>query len=313
MIRSKLDNIIKKNNEYICNIDSKSIVVKYIVPLGYLNNCVPTGYAHLLEHLYIKSNYRYLEELEGLGVQFNGVTKERYMEIILIDPSGEIIEKELNNYKLDNLFKSNFTNKDLEIEKNTIIQEHKILQKNMSYNDVNIMLGSIDEIKNFELDILNNFREDIEKDIKKIVFKNLKNNSIHSANKIEWVRSVNILEFFKGKDSVKLVLEDDFYARILIYVIKILLDSVYKLNDMKINNNNSMITVVIPVSYDRLIDIISNYKINSYNRYKLKLEASFKFLSDEVTYLVNHFHNYRFINELYYLDDWENILYEKNN
>jgi len=312
MIKSKLDKIIIKDNEYIYVTNSKNIVVKYVLPLGSLSKNVPTGYIHLLEHLYIKANHRYLTKLENLGVHFNGVTRENHMEIILIDPSGEVLNEELNNFKLDNLFKTEFTDKELEIEKDTIIQEHKMLQKTIDHNNVNITLGSIDEIKKFNLRTLNNIRKNFEKDFKKIIFKNIKVDNIYSTNKIEWVSKVEILGYITRDGNISLSLKDNFYSEIFIYVINILLDPVFRLQDIKLVRNNDMVTLNIPVSYDKLIHMVENHKINAYDRYNLKLKASFKFLSDQVTYIINHFYKYGLISELYYLDNWEKILYARN-
>lgn len=98
---------------------------------------IDTGYLHLLEHMIIRNN---LELLTKESIEFNGYTDDT-MSIEIMSKSGiQLIAKKFSPY-------------DLNIEKQLIIKERLIYPEIDKKS--NQILGTIDEINSFSVNILN--------------------------------------------------------------------------------------------------------------------------------------------------------------
>lgn len=312
----------KSVNEYIYTINENVIVVKYLIPFGHTSKELPPGYAHLIEHMYISSNYEYLKELEKKGVRFNATTTENSIEITLIDPTGDILNDSIKNNKKENLLYSVFTEKELELEKKVILNEYNILEKTMGEKEVESMIGSKNNIEMFCLDKLNKYHRLITPKFIKISFmpsltNNFKNNNENFKKENSWVSDIHILKMEKDKDKTILLLEDNYSSRILFYSLRIFFDQILGLGYPYYNIKGENFEVILPVKYDLFKEYIYKYKINSLKRYKLKTALSFKFLSDEVLNFIKlmnlYFDDYDIQDEKFYLENWENAIEECTN
>ena len=132
--------------------DSPIDILKLIVPIGFDTQEVDTGYAHLIEHLVIRSNYDILGDIEVHGGWFNGTTREHEMEIVIYcDPdSGDYSVEELVD-KLRLTFK-NLTQKEFEEELDVIQKEYSALILRDAPESVGRRIGNLSQIGMFELD-----------------------------------------------------------------------------------------------------------------------------------------------------------------
>ena len=110
-----------------------------------------SGYAHLIEHMIIQANKKYLTYLEKQGIQFNAETKDCMTEYIFIDLQSELLLDELKEGNLEKIFDTGFKEEALAIERGTIAQEHLLLSNQMDEADVSEMIGNREEIANFKL------------------------------------------------------------------------------------------------------------------------------------------------------------------
>ncbi|SFU81304.1 hypothetical protein SAMN04487886_11824 [Clostridium sp. DSM 8431] len=305
-------------NEYFYDIDNDVDVIKYIIPCGYSSQDIPSGYAHLLEHMYINSNYKYLKELEKQGVRFNGATYDKFMVIDLIDSTGKNILRNSNFIKENKIMKNEFLEKQLQLEKKTIAQELGILRKTLGTEKADYMLGSPEEVKGFSINKLNEVYGKVQDKYVRVIFGNSQNNEslseFRSKNEMSWLKALAIKSIKHDKDSFFIYLKDSYNARILFYSLYIFFDKDLQLGSPDYRVEAKDIIITVPVNYSKFESVISHYKENSINRYILRNSLSFKSLSSEVENIINifneYFDDYSIENSEFYFENWESVIRE---
>lgn len=305
-------------NEYFYDIDNDVDVIKYIIPCGYSSENIPLGYAHLLEHMYINSNYDYLKEIEKQGIRFNGSTYDNFMVIELIDSTGKYILRNSDFIKENEMIKNKFLEEQLELEKKTIAQELGILRKTLGAEKADYMLGNSEEINAFSISKLNEVYDKVSDKYVRVVFRNSQNheclNDINFKNEVSWVKKISIKSIKDDKDSFYIQLKDDYNARILFYSLYIFFDKDLQLGTPNYRVESKDIIINVPVSYSKFEEVISLYKNNSINRYMLRNSLSFKSLSSEVENIINifneYFDEYSIKDSKFYFENWESVIRE---
>ncbi|WP_251861394.1 insulinase family protein [Clostridium sp. Marseille-Q2269] len=312
----------KSSNQYLYKIDEDVIVMKYLIPVGYKSKNISCGYAHLLEHMYINSNYSYLKDIEKKGVRFNATTTENLIEITLIDATGKLLLDKLKDVHKDMFLYSTFNEKQLQLEKKTILQEHNILKKTLGTKNADFMIGTEKDIDSFYVDKLNKYSKVIRDKNIKIIFSSLSisentGNKENINKKCNWIDHIMILNITNYKGETHILLEDNCSGRILFYSLHIFFDEILKLGSPSYNTKHNKFEIILPVEYDLFKEYVLKYKMNSLIRYKLKTNISFKFLCDEVRNIINLIYvpygDCTFIDESFYLKNWEKVIGEYAN
>lgn len=308
-------NIRHQNGIIYFDMDSDVTVVKFVMPLGFVDLIQKNGYAHLIEHMVIQENKKYLTHLEKQGIQFNAETKDCMTEYIFIDLQSDLLLDELKNGNLEKIFKTEFKEESLEIEKGTIAQEHLLLSTQMDEADVSDMIGNREEIANFKLARADGIKEDIYPKYSTMVFTNsgiveIKNGRegiyIDEAN---WFNEVTFLNFVRCQDYTEFEVKSGIHSEILAYCLRILFCDTILDYRLKLQRYEENIRIKIIGDIDNIKNVIQ-YKSNAYHHYYLLL-TSFKYLCNEVTYVTYHLVNNIDIEKMYMSDDWEEKLFEK--
>lgn len=311
-----IENIQKQRDGTVrFQMDSDVVVIKFLIPLGFADLIQKSGYAHLIEHMIVQSNKKYLIYLEKQGIQFNAETKDSMTEYIFIELQDGILQDELSSGDLEQIFETEFEEKGLSIEKNTILQEHLLLCSRLEEAEVNEMIGSREEIEKFELDrakkihneqdgkystiIFGNFEQDDREDfrLKKMTFEE------------DWIEKVTFEEVIRGEHKVEILVKKDKYGELLSYCLKILFCGMVTDYALKIVHKSEHIRIVIKGEVSRLKEV-NRYKENAYHHYYLLL-TSFKYLCNEVTYVARYLEGNPDIEKTYFKSDWEEKFCDK--
>ena len=310
-----IENIRDQDGIIYFDMDSDVTVVKFIIPLGFADMIQKSGYAHLIEHMIIQANKQYLTRLEKQGIQFNAETKDCMTEYIFIDLQSDLLMTELKKGNLEKIFKTEFNEKEVQIERGTIAQEHLLLCNQMEEDDVDEMIGNCEEIQDFELSRANKIRDTIYSKYNAMVFANsgvpeVKNCREHiHIDEYHWFNEVTFLKIEKGNGYSEIELKRDINSEILTYCLRILFCDMLKEYKLKIKRTNERICVKILGNIGNIKSVIQ-YKNNAYHHYYLLL-TSFKYLCNEVTYVTQYLTNTIDIEKVYMSSDWEEKLCEK--
>lgn len=310
-----MDNIRYQGDIIYFDMNSDVTIVKFLIPLGFADLIQKSGYAHLIEHMIIQANKKYLTYLEKQGIQFNAETKDCMTEYIFIDLQSELLLDELKRGNLEKIFDTGFNEEALAIERGTIAQEHLLLSNQMDEADVSEMIGNREEIANFKLARADTIKKGIYSKYHTMVFTNsgipeIKNDR-HEANidEFHWFEDITFYKFVKGSDYVEIEMNRDIYSEILTYCLRILFCDMLKDYGIKIKRCKEDISVKIIGDVNNIRGIIQ-YKSNAYHHYYLLL-TSFKYLCNEVTYVTQHLVNNIDIEKVYMSGNWEEKLCEK--
>lgn len=308
-------NIRSENGITYFDLDSDITVVKFVIPLGFADLIQRSGYAHLIEHMIIQANKKYLTYLEKQGIQFNAETKDCMTEYIFIDLQSKMLLDELKRGNLEKIFDTKFEENELTIEKGTIAQEHLLLSNQMEEEEVSKMIGNPKEIANFQLEKTDKIRQKKYSKYDTMVFTNSfgKETAFKSEKKIvnehEWFERIKFLNVNRFSNGIELKIEKSLYAEILAYNLRILFCDMLKEYKLKVEHSMEDINVKIIGDIEK-IESVMQYKQNAYHYYYLLL-TSFKHLCNEVTYVTKHLANNIDIEKLYMENNWEEKFCEK--
>lgn len=145
--------MIKKIGErqYKIKITTDTNILKIVLPIGSMTEYIPVGYAHFIEHLIIRNNYEMFFAIEKAGGWYNATTKEYDTEFLIYDIPNNIFKQLFDDGFIANLFKIKLSHDDIENEKNTILNEYKLLVANNDQQFVANSVGDEQEIMNFNL------------------------------------------------------------------------------------------------------------------------------------------------------------------
>lgn len=318
MMKFELDKLRRTSlRNYVYDIDADIDVVKYIISCGYDSDFAPSGYAHLLEHMYINTNYDYLKKIESEGANFNATTTKDFIKINIVDPTGKKVIYNGNFIKDNELIYTKFNQKQLDLEKKTIIQEHNILKKTLGNEKTDYMLGNDLQIESFSIDKLNKIHEYLfDKYIRVIFTKPLDNDKTKLMKDIKgesvWLDKLKIQTIVNSKEFFIIHLNDNYNARILFYSLYIFFDETLQLGSPSYNIKVDKLEIKVPLEYVKFIEYVNKYKYNSMMIYMLKFNLSFKFLSNEIANIINlfdlYFDEYALKNESFYFEQWEKTM-----
>lgn len=311
-----IENIQKQEDGTVrFQMDSDVVVIKFLIPLGFADLIQKSGYAHLIEHMIVQSNKKYLTYLEKQGIQFNAETKDSMTEYIFIELQDGILQEELDSGNLEEIFETEFEQRGLSIEKNTILQEHLLLCSRLDEAEVNEMIGSREEIEEFELDKAKKIHEGQEGTYSTIIFGKLEQEDREDARlekmifEEDWIEKVNFEEIIRQDDKVEIHVKKDRYGEVLSYCLRILFCGMVTDYALKIIHKSDIIKIVIKGDIRQLREV-NQYKENAYHHYYLLL-TSFKYLCNEVTYVTRYLEGDPDIEKTYFQSNWEEKLCDK--
>lgn len=310
-----IENIRTKENITYFDMDSDITVVKFVIPLGFADLIQKSGYAHLIEHMIIQANKKYLTYLEKKGIQFNAETKDCLTEYIFIDLQSQVLLEELKTGNLEKIFDTKFEENFLTIEKGTITQEHLLLSNQMEEAYVSNMIGSKEEISKFQLSRADKIRQKNYSKYDTLIFSNafsekpIENSKYCDIDPDTWFEKIEFLQISRFSNGMELKLKRDLNAEILTYFLRILFCDMLKEYILKVVHSTKHIHLKLLGNIEKLESIIQ-YKQNAYHYYYLQL-TSFKYLCNEVTYFTKHLTNNMDIEKLYMQNSWEEKFFEK--
>lgn len=311
-----IENIQKQEDGTVrFQMDSDVVVIKFLIPLGFADLIQKSGYAHLIEHMIVQSNKKYLTYLEKQGIQFNAETKDSMTEYIFIELQDGILQEELDSGNLEEIFETEFEQKGLSIEKNTILQEHLLLCSRLDEAEVNEMIGSREEIEEFELNKAKKIHEGQEGTYSTIIFGKLEQENREDARlekmifEEDWIEKVSFEEIIRQDNKVEIHVKKDRYGEVLSYCLRILFCGMVTDYALKIVHKSDIIKIVLEGNIRQLREV-NQYKENAYHHYYLLL-TSFKYLCNEVTYVTRYLEGNPDIEKTYFQSDWEEKLCDK--
>lgn len=311
-----IENIQKQEDGTVrFQMDSDVVVIKFLIPLGFADLIQKSGYAHLIEHMIVQSNKKYLTYLEKQGIQFNAETKDSMTEYIFIELQDGILQEELDSGNLEEIFETEFEQKGLSIEKNTILQEHLLLCSRLDEAEVNEMIGSREEIEEFELNKAKKIHEGQEGTYSTIIFGKLEQENREDARlekmifEEDWIEKVSFEEMIRQDNKVEIHVKKDRYGEVLSYCLRILFCGMVTDYALKIVHKSDIIKIVLEGNIRQLREV-NQYKENAYHHYYLLL-TSFKYLCNEVTYVTRYLEGDPDIEKTYFQSDWEEKLCDK--
>ncbi|WFR56985.1 insulinase family protein [Anaerocolumna sp. AGMB13025] len=305
--------------DYWFDLDSKTAVIKFMIPYGYLSDGENKGYAHLMEHMIIQENKEYFKELEQQGIQFNALTSEYMTEFVFLDAEGHQLTQQLKSGSLKLAFLKFFRKESLELEQKTILEEHALLSNRTGRVEADTMIGTTEEIKNFNLAVLNRLKREIYQNYHTILFgpavffnpeKTHYERYKENRKLKRWSERIDIIEAVKKPDGsgINLLLQADLYGELFAYCMHILFSDLIGGYTLEIKKKPKLIVLEIRGAMDELGEVLK-YKVNSFYRYDI-LFSSFQFLCKEITYLLYCMSERVDLEKAYLEENWEDKLYE---
>lgn len=312
MLGNKL--LFNKELSLYCSVTDKPItLVGIMIDYGFGSKELARGYAHLFEHMVIKSNKKYFDYLENNNVVFNANTQEDYMLFTFIDFKSGFLEKEIDALK--SIILSDFTSEDLETEKKTIQQEHLFRCERYTKESIDNALGSVDEISEFSLDKLNEYQKTILSSQKLLLITKQSEQlevDLAKLNKYDihdkWYEDIKIIEAKKLNDKTILKFKKSIASNILLYNLKILCMCSLDRESIEVSTDENYITVKLSFSKEKFISMLSEKK-QSFSRYVLYLD-SIKMYYQEIANLIRNI-DMDFDIEKSYFSNWEVKILEK--
>lgn len=306
--------LFNKDLSLYCSVTDKPVTLAgIIINYGFESKELERGYAHLIEHMVIKSNQKYFEYLEENGVIFNAGTQEDCILFTFIDFKSGFLENEIDTLK--NILFTEFASEDLETEKKTIAQEHLYRCERYTKKAIDEAMGSIDEISAFNLDKLNKYRKTILASYKLLLInqhsEQLKEDFVelrkqHINN--DWYKDIEIESVVESDEKISIKFEKNIFSEMLLYNLKILCMCSFCGENIKIIRDEKHVTVEISFSKEKFISLLSEKK-QSFSRYILFLD-SIKMYYQEIAYIIRNI-GFDFDLEKSYFSDWEVKILEK--
>lgn len=313
MILNRL--LCNKDLALYCSVTKMPITLASImIGYGYGSKEIDRGYAHLFEHMVIKSNQKYFNSLEEKGINYNAETQKDKILFTFIGFNGDILENEILN--LRKIFDTEFRSDDLETEKKTIIQEYLYRSKAFTKESIEAAIGSIENIKAFSIEKLNDVKDKIlvKSDIMYITghpekitdkFRELENLNLNE----NWYENVIIQDIYESDDGIFLELSENVYAEMFIHNLNILCMCSFKKENIEVHRYDNKCFVKLMFSGERLIDILKE-KHNSFSRYILFLDTIKVYYQELANFISDIGVNYDL--EKCYYSQWEVKLFEKS-
>lgn len=284
-------------NRLYCKIIAPIEILLFWVDYGFESNN-ETGYAHLIEHLFISANKQYLECLDSKMIHYNACTESDYTSYTFINLNNtSILTKEYSSLK--NIFKVSITKDLISTEKKVIIEEFGILSNSVGNEVASKMIGNPEMINAFNISTVESRIQGHYQTIKSIAYTDVPNNCFADEVAQSWQDEVKLLEKTFIDDKTILKLENNHQARILKFFIHIVDVIKSKNYECLTDNNNDHITLSLEhgLSYDMKIKLLTRYGL---------MCSDFKFLLQETTILAKHQLWYNNLFEIF-LTDWNNI------
>lgn len=301
------------NNALFCNIIENPVTLaSIIIPYGYSSKEYERGYAHLIEHMVIQSNQDYFNQLESQGIIYNAETQAEQINFTFIDFKSDTLLNETKN--LSNILKTEFRQEALDIEKKTIYQEHLYRSSTFSPDSVNAALGTVEEIKNFNLDKLKKSRDIALQKYKVLLIdphperlgKELKTVPVYTIND-NWYKNIVITHFESNDKSINIQLKKDIYAELFVYALRILSMCSFDAYEIEHLRNENFINVKLPFGKEEFLKMIKD-KDKIFSRYILYL-GTLKVYHQELAYCVNNI-GVDFETQQCFMNDWEEKVIE---
>lgn len=271
-------------------------IAAYVIPLGYSNQKGHNGYAHLFEHMVIRANARYLQELEHMNVVFNASTANDHIIFMFVDYGDNTALQEYTSGHLANIFNADFLEDDLAIERSTIIQELLYRQNEPLYHDVNEKLGTIADIESFNLVMLNELKSYFLKNAVGVISSrtleikdstSLSDIAIAASKSSDCVLSDKKrirLNMSEGGLEITFLKDADF--ELLIHMIRILYLRIGDKRDLRICRRNGDISVIVNDTKLGFLERLAQAKLYR-DQYILQL-CSMRFYLDEIPYVASY-------------------------
>lgn len=296
-----------------CDITDNPIsLASIIIPYGYSSHELERGYAHLMEHMFIRSNQDYFNTLESQGIIYNAETQAEKTLFTFVDFNGNVLDNEIEN--LGNILKAEFRQEDLDIEKKTIAQEYLYRASTCAIEAVNEAIGTQEEIKAFSLKGLSAAREAISKHHKVLYIspapqrlKRILKASEKQDLTNDWYKHINIENISSDDNSMTIVLKNDIYSELLAYSLNILCMCSFEQGKMEQRKNNDFIEIKLRFNKEKLTAMLKDKK-KSFSRYIIYLDT-IKVYYQELASCINNI-GLDFDAEKCYLSNWEVRLLE---
>lgn len=246
------------------------------------------GYLHLLEHLWVRSNKLWLDNFERDMNIFNAMTEKNKITFVFIYTGCAVNTNDLN-------FNMEFSESDFFLEKNTIQEERKLYTNDVQ--DVDVILGSLDDINNFDLSVLIKMMKNIKYDIIRFKFSSKFNDKQMIShvlrgidkNSINWVSSERI--------QISTLHEYNLLSAIL---------KIFNLTNENFTYTSNKLygSYEIIVKSREELNYMILYKDNVLKRYQL-LRSNIQLDIEQIVYLFDLFGFIPGISELWNAFDWE--------
>ncbi len=312
MFNDKLT-ISKNNNEFALEIKKNITIITFVVPYGFESKEMDVGYAHLLEHMIIKSNQNYFDYLENRGVNYNAETQDNQIVFTFIDFDRKVLKAEVN--KIRDIFKVKFKESEFESEKKVIEQEYLYQKNKYSEDSIKRSIGSLSTISEFNLNKLNQYKKYISEKVKLLFIDTspndyIKGNTLFIKSNIEldWYKKINILEVDVEKNNMEIKLEKNIYSDILVYNLKVINEYTIEKSEIKILNDKNYYYLIISDNLEKILLKAGNKK-KAFTRYYLLLDT-IKILSKECIYFITNMDTNYDLKRCYY-DNWEGWFIEQ--
>lgn len=296
-----------------CDIkDNPLSLASIILPYGYSSSEFERGYAHLMEHMVIRSNQDYFNFLESQGIIYNAETQAEKTLFTFLDFSRKVLDNEIDH--LENILKTEFCQEDLDIEKKTIAQEYLYRTSICTFEAVNEAIGTPEEISRFDLKGLSTAREAALKHHKMLYIspaperlKKILKKSKRQELTNDWYKKINILNISSNENTINIRLKNDIYSELLAYSLNILCTCSFEQYKMGRHKNDDTIEIKLYFNKEQLIAMFKDKK-KSFSRYIIYLDT-IKVYYQELASCINNI-GLDFDVEKCYMSSWEVKLLE---
>lgn len=284
-----------------------------ILPYGYKSKELKRGYAHLIEHMIIRCNMDYFNQLESRGIIYNAETQAEKTLFTFLDFDGKVLDNEVEH--LGKLLECEFGQNALDIEKKTIAQEHLYRASMYSIKSVNEAIGTPEEINQFSLESLIEARKAMMKSHKVLYispstkrFKNVLKVCANQELTDDWYKNISIENISEDENSINIILKNDIYSELLAYSLNILCMCSFEHGKIEHYKNGDRIMIILHFNRDKFLSMIKD-KSKSFSRYIIYLDT-IKVYYQELADCINNI-GLDFDAEKCYMSRWEVRLLEK--
>lgn len=286
--------IVDKHIQIKFNFPIKNISVDhvYIYPKSELK----PGYLHLLEHMLIRTNKKLLDQYEQKNNIYNALTDKKKMNFVFVHKGSDKLPIDFLDNKL-------FQKDDFNIEKNIIMEERKLYLDN--FPSVNEVLGTYNQICEFELDILQSILNSNQFSIIHFNY-SLQSSTEKKTRKIGCfsIHDNDILNSVIKNEKGYMLLNYSVSSKLIVYFLRILQITIFNFKANVKQKNN-----YIEITYSKNIDLskLPMQKIQIMRIYKIYLNE-LRFHSQEMIYLIESFGSLIEIEKYWEEVPWERLL-----